>query len=55
MLCFLEDVIKWVDKGSPLDIIYLEVHGIGNGMINWIEKWLIDTRQRVIVEEEVSY
>ena len=23
MLCFLEDVTKWVDKGSPVDIIYL--------------------------------
>ena len=23
MLCFLEDVTKWVDEGSPVDIIYL--------------------------------
>ena len=63
MLCFLEDVTKWVDEGSPVDIIYLDLkiafdkvphqrlllklkaHGIGNGMINWIEKWLIDRRQ----------
>ena len=27
--------------------------GIGNCMINWIEKWLIDKRQRVVVDEEV--
>ena len=72
MLCFLEDVTKWVDKGSPVDIIYLDskkafdkvphqrlllklkAHGIGNGMINWIEKWLIDRRQRVVVDGEVS-
>ena len=65
MLCFLEDVTKWLDEGSPVDIIYLDfkkafdkvphqrlllklkAHGIGNGMINWIEKWLIDRRQRV--------
>ena len=63
ILCFLEDVTKWVDEGSPVDIIYLDfkkafdkvphqrlllklkAHGIGNGMINWIEKWLIDRRQ----------
>ena len=72
VLCFLEDVTKWVDEGSPVDIIYLDfkktfdkvphqrlllklkAHGIGNGMINWIEKWLIDRRQRVIVDGEVS-
>ena len=72
MLCFLEDVTKWVDEGSPVNIIYLDLkkafdkvphqrlllklkaHGIGNGMINWIEKWLIDRRQRVVVDGEVS-
>ena len=70
MLCFLEDVTKWVDDGSPVDIIYLDfkkafdkvphqrlllklkAHGIGNGMINCIEKWLIDRRQRVVVDGE---
>ena len=62
MLCFLEDVTKWVDEGSPVDTIYLDLktfdkvphqilllklkaHGIGNCMISWIEKWLIDRRQ----------
>ena len=72
MLCFLEDVTKWVNEGSPIDIIYLDLkkafdnvphqrlllklktHGLGNGMINWIEKWLIDRRQRVVVDGEVS-
>ena len=72
MLCFLEDVTKWLDDGSPVDIIYLDfkkafdkvphqrlllklkAHGIGNGMINWIEKWLIGRRQRVVVDGEVS-
>ena len=66
MLCFLEDVTTWVDEGSPVDIIYLDlkkafdkvahqrlllklkVHGIGNSMINWIEKWLIDRRQKLM-------
>ena len=68
----MEDVTKWLDEGSPVDIIYLDLkkafdkvphqrlllklkaHGIGNGMINWIEKWLIDRRQRVVVDGEVS-
>ena len=57
MLCFLEGVTKWVDEGSPVDIVYLDfkkaiekvprqrlplnlkTHGIGNGMINWTEKF----------------
>ena len=72
ILCFLEDVTKWVDEGSPVDIIYLDfkktfdkvphqrlllklkANGIGNGMINRIEKWLIDRRQRVVGDGEVS-
>ena len=71
MLCFGEDVTKWVDEGSPADIIYLDfkksdkvphqrlllklkVHGIGNCIINWIEIWLIDRRQRVVFDGEVS-
>ena len=24
MLCFLEEIIKWIDEGSPVDIIYLD-------------------------------
>ena len=24
MLCFFEDVTKWIDEGSPVDIIYLD-------------------------------
>ena len=68
----MEDVTKWVDEGSPVDIIYLDLkkafdkvphqrlllklkaHGIGNGMINWLEERLIDRRQRVVVDGEVS-
>ena len=26
----------------------------GNGIIDWIEQWLIDRRQRVVVDGEVS-
>ena len=68
----MKDVTKWVDEGTPVDIIYLvflkafdkvphqrlllklKAHGIGNGMITWIEKWFIDRRQRVVVDGEVS-
>ena len=35
-------------------LLKLKTHGIGNGMINWIEKWLIDRRQRVVVDGEFS-
>ena len=24
MLCFLEDMTKWADEGSPVDVIYLD-------------------------------
>ena len=72
LLCFLEEHTKWVDDGSPVDVVYLDfqkafdkvphqrlllklkVHGIGNDVINWIEKWLTHRRQRVIVECEIS-
>ena len=64
MLCFLEEVTKWIDEGSPVDIIYLDfqkafdkvphqilllklkAHGIRDGIIDWIEQWLTDRRQR---------
>ena len=35
-------------------LLKLKARGIGNGMINWIEKWLIDKRRRVVVDGEVS-
>ena len=72
LLCFLEDITKWVDDGSPVDVVYLDfqkafdkvphqrlliklkAYGIGECMINWIQAWLTDRRQRVIVEGEIS-
>ena len=71
ILCFLEEITKWVDDGSPVDVVYLDfqkafdkvphqlllklkAHGIGNDVINWIEKWLTRRRQRVIVDGEIS-
>ena len=68
----MEETTKWIDDGSPVDIIYLDfqkafdkvphqrlllkfkAHGIGDGLIDWIEQWLTDRRQRSIVDGEVS-
>ena len=35
-------------------ILMLKAHGMGNSIINWVEQWLTDRRQRVVVDEEVS-
>ena len=35
-------------------LLKLKAHGIGNDVINWIEKWLTHRRQRVIVDDEIS-
>ena len=35
-------------------ILKLKSHGIGNIIINWIEQWLTDRKQRVVVDGEVS-
>ena len=32
----------------------LKSHGMGNSLINWIEQWLTDRRQRMVVDGEVS-
>ena len=72
LLCFFEEITKWVDDGSPVDVIYLNFqkafdkvphqrlmtkfksHGMENSIINWIEQWLTDRRQRVVVDGDVS-
>ena len=35
-------------------ILKLKSHGMGNSIINWIEQWLTDRRQRRVVDGEVS-
>ena len=35
-------------------IFKLKAHVIGDGIIDWIEQWLTDRRQRVVVDGEVS-
>ena len=72
LLCVLEESTKWVDDGSPVDVVYLDfqkafdkvprrrlllklkAHGIGNDVVNLIEKWLTHRIQRVIVDGEIS-
>ena len=35
-------------------LLKLKAHGIVDGLIDWIEQWLTDRRQRVVVDGEVS-
>ena len=35
-------------------ILKLKSHGMGNSIISWIEQWLNDRRQMVVVDGEVS-
>ena len=35
-------------------ILKLKSHGMGNSIINWIEQWLADRIQRVVVDGGVS-
>ena len=59
---FFEDITKWVDEGSPVDIIFLYLKKAFDKVphkrllltlkaahVIGIEKWLIDRRQRVVV------
>ena len=72
LFLFFEEITKWVEEWSPVDVIYLDFqkafdkvphqrlilklksHGMGNSIMNWIEQWLNDRRQRVVVGGEVS-
>ena len=35
-------------------LLKLKGHGIWDGIIDWIEQWLTDRRQHVVVDGEVS-
>ena len=62
------EITKWLDDESPVDVVYLDFQKAfdkmphqrlllkqkGNDVINWIEKWLTDRRQRIIVAGEIS-
>ena len=52
--CYL-DFQKAFDKVPHQRLILkLKSHGMGNSIINWIEQWLTDRKQRVVVDGEVS-
>ena len=54
---FFEEITKWVDDDKVPHqrlLLKLTAHGIGNDVINWIEKWLTHRKQRVIVDGEIS-
>ena len=49
------DFQKAFDKVQHQSLLHkLKAHGIGNDVINWIEKWLTHKRQRVIVDGDIS-
>ena len=49
------DFQKAFDKVQHLRLIFkLNAYGMGNSIINCIEEWLTDRRQRVVVVGEVS-
>ena len=35
-------------------LLNLKTHGIGNDVINWMEKWFTHRRQRAIVDGDMS-
>ena len=54
--------ILYIDFQKPLDkvphqrvLLKLKAHGIGGGIIDWIEQWLTERRQRVVVDGEDIY
>jgi hypothetical protein len=67
LLTFLEVLTDYVDKGFPVDVIYLDfqkafdkvphnrlikkvkAHGITGNVADWIEAWLKDRQQRVVL------
>ena len=35
-------------------LLLIKAHGIGDGIIDWIEQWLADRGPRVVVDGEIS-
>ena len=46
MLCFLEEITKWIDDGSPVDIIYLDFWKAFDKVPH--QRFLLKLRARVI-------
>ena len=72
LLIYLEQVTSEIDKGIPVDTLYLDfakafdkvphhrliekiaAHGIDGKISKWIQSWLADRKQRVIVNNVTS-
>ena len=70
LLEYTEIISKWVDDGSPVDVIYLDfqkafdkvphqrllikLKSHGINIVAWIQNWLTDRKQRVSVDGETS-
>ena len=72
LLDFFEYVTSEVDRGNPVDTIYLDFskafdkvphkrllaklksHKISDNVLTWIEHWLIDRKQRTVINGEAS-
>ena len=68
--CFLEEITKWVDDGSPVDVVYLDFQKAfdklphqrlllklkAHGIGNDVINWIEEwlTHRRVIVDGEIS-
>ena len=55
------DIIIYLDFQKAIDkvphqrlLLASKAHGIGDGIIGWIEQWLTERRQRVVVDRQVS-
>ena len=48
------DFQKAFEVPRQMWLLKLKVHGIGNYVINWIERFLTHRRQRVIVDGKIS-
>ncbi len=72
LILYWDMLTKYVDKGIPVDVIYLDLskafdtvphkrliakikaHGIEGNILSWIEEWLRNRKQRVVMNGEVS-
>ena len=64
----MEEITKWVDDGTRVDVVYLYFQKVfdkmphqrlllklkGNDVINWTEKWLKERTQSVMVDDDIS-
>ena len=55
LMCCMSDARQAFDKVPHQRLLLkLKAHGIGDSITDWIEQWLTDRRQRVVVDGEVS-